>query len=45
MWSTVKQFLRSAAARTFDTLCEAVDAALASVTNADCRGFVTHWVR
>lgn len=42
LWSKVKQFLRSAAARTFDLLCEAIDAALASVTADDCRGFFSH---
>lgn len=42
LWSKVKQFLRSAAARTFDRLCEAIDAALAAVTADDCRGFFNH---
>lgn len=42
LWSKVKQFLRSAAARTFDLLCEAIDAALASVTADDCRGYFNH---
>jgi transposase len=39
MWSKVKAHLRSAAARTLDALGDAVDAALASVTADDCRGF------
>jgi len=42
LWSKIKQHLRSAAARTFDALCEAIDAALATVTNHDCRGFFNH---
>lgn len=42
LWSKVKQFLRSAAARTFDLLCDAIDAALASVTADDCRGYFSH---
>jgi transposase len=39
MWSKVKQHLRSAAARTLDALGAAIDAALATVTPADCAGF------
>ena len=39
MWSKVKQSLRSAAARTFETLLEAIKAALHSVSSADCAGF------
>lgn len=39
MWSKVKQHLRSAAARTFDALQDAIDAALGSITTADCAGF------
>ena len=39
MWSKVKQHLRSAAARTFDTLCDAVAEALNTVTQSDCLGF------
>jgi transposase len=42
MWSKVKAFLRAAAARTFDALSAAVDAALATVTPQDCRGFYRH---
>ena len=41
MWSKVKQSLRSAAARTFAGLLEAIKAALASVSAADCIGFFT----
>jgi transposase len=41
MWSKVKQSLRSAAARTFAGLLEAIKAALASVSQADCAGFFT----
>ena len=41
MWSKVKQFLRRAAARTFDTLVAAIGDALRSVTLDDCRGFFT----
>ena len=39
MWSKVKQHLRSAAARTFDALQEAVTAALHTITPRDCVGF------
>ena len=39
MWSKVKQFLRRAAARTFDTLVTAIGDALRSVTRDDCQGF------
>lgn len=39
MWSKVKQFLRRAAARTFDTLVAAIGDALRSVTLDDCQGF------
>jgi hypothetical protein len=39
MWSKVKQSLRSAAARTFEALLDAVKAALASISTADCIGF------
>lgn len=42
MWSKVKQWLRSAAARTFDSLCDAIAAALKAVTADDCRGFFGH---
>ena len=39
MWSKVKQFLRHAAARTFDTLVAAIGDVLRSVTLDDCHGF------
>ena len=39
MWSKVKQHLRSAAARTFDALQEAVTSALSAITPSDCLGF------
>jgi transposase len=39
MWSKVKNHLRSAAARTFDTLCHAVHAALETITTSDCQGY------
>jgi transposase len=39
MWSKVKEALRSAAARTLETLGAAVAVAIAAVTPADCRGF------
>lgn len=39
MWSKVKQHLRSAAARTFDALLEAIDAGLGSISAQDCTGF------
>jgi transposase len=42
MWSKVKQHLRSAAARTYEALQEAVTSALASVTSDDCVGFFRH---
>lgn len=42
MWSKMKSLLRSSAARTVDALGEAIDAALAAVTPADCRGFFRH---
>lgn len=42
MWSKVKQWLRSAAARTFEALQRAVWAALDAVTPDDCRGFFAH---
>jgi transposase len=42
MWSKVKQFLRSAAARTFQTLLEAIAAALRTVSVDDCLGFFRH---
>jgi len=39
MWSKVKMHLRSAAARTFDDLCDAIAVGLKNVTRQDCRGF------
>jgi transposase len=39
MWSKVKQSLRSAAARTFDALLEAIKNGLNSIRHDDCRGF------
>ena len=42
MWSKVKRHLRSAAARTFDTLQQAVTDALGHVTASDCVGFFRH---
>ncbi len=42
MWSKVKEALRSAAARTLETLGDAVGRAIASVTADDCLGFFTH---
>ena len=42
MWSKVKQHLRSAAARTFEALREAVWSALDRVTPSDCVGFFRH---
>ena len=42
MWSKVKQHLRSAAARTFEALREAVWSALDRVTPGDCAGFFRH---
>ena len=42
MWSKVKGHLRSAAARTFETLQQAVWSALNRVTPNDCAGFFRH---
>lgn len=42
MWSKVKAHLRSAAARTFDDLCNILAAALTTVTHQDCQGFFHH---
>ena len=39
MWSKVKSHLRSAAARTFETICNAVADALTRVTTTDCQGY------
>jgi len=42
MWSKVKARLRKAAARTFDTILDAVKNALLAVTPEDCDGFFSH---
>jgi len=42
MWSKVKAILRTAAARTFDTLVDAVNLALRAITPADCEGYFDH---
>jgi transposase len=42
MWSKVKQHVRSAAARSFETLQTAVWSALDRVTHEDCAGFFRH---
>ena len=42
MWSKVKAWLRKAAARTFETVVQAVGEALLAVTTADCQGFFSH---
>jgi len=42
MWSKVKQFLKSAAARSFEALCDAIAEALCRVTRGDCVGFFNH---
>jgi len=42
MWAKVKQALRTLAARTVDTLKEAVTTALQSITASDCQGFFRH---
>ena len=39
MWSKVKTHLRSAAARTFDDLCDAIAAGLKTITRQNCQGF------
>lgn len=39
MWSKVKEFLRAAKARTFDTLSSAVAAALGTITAQDSKGW------
>jgi len=39
LWSKLKQFLRKAAARTFETLCDAIAAGLQTITTEDCKGF------
>jgi hypothetical protein len=42
MWSKVKASLRKAAARTFDTIVDAVREALLTVTPDDCDGYFRH---
>jgi transposase len=42
MWSKIKQKLRSLAARTIETLGEAVQEALTTITSSDCQGFFQH---
>ena len=42
MWSKVKQFLRSAAARTQEALAQAITRALETISITDCRGFFRH---
>jgi transposase len=39
MWSKVKEFLRAAKARTFDTLSSAIAAALGTITAQDAKGW------
>jgi transposase len=39
MWSKVKQSLRSAAARSFDALCDAMSRALTAVSTSDALGY------
>lgn len=39
MWSKLKQFLRKAAARSFEALCDAIAAGLQTITANDCQGF------
>jgi len=39
MWSKLKTHLRSAAARTFDGICNAVADGLKTITSTDCQGF------
>ncbi len=41
MWSKLKEHLRSAGSRTFDTLCQAVATGLGKVSRSDCIGFFT----
>ena len=39
MWSKIKRALRSAGARTFDALCDAIGNALHTITTHDAEGF------
>ena len=42
MWSKLKQALRTTGARAVAALGEAIDAALATITAADCQGYFRH---
>jgi transposase len=42
MWSKLKQALRTTGARAVAALGEAIDAALATITAADCEGYFRH---
>lgn len=42
MWSKLKQALRSAGARTIDTLVDAIGVAFTSITAGDCIGYFRH---
>lgn len=42
MWSKVKAILRTTAARTFDTVIDAVARALDAITPEDCEGYFGH---
>jgi transposase len=42
MWSKLKQALRTTGARAVEALGEAIDAALATITAADCEGYFRH---
>lgn len=42
LWSKVKTSLRSAAARTFETLGDAINRAFESITPQDCQGFFSN---
>ena len=39
MWSKIKEFLRSAKARTFDALIDAIGEALKTITDQDAKGW------
>ena len=39
LWSKLKTHLRSAGARTFDALCDAIATGLRTITGSDCQGF------
>lgn len=42
MWSKVKASMRKAAARTFETVVDAVGEALLAVSTTDCQGYFSH---